>query len=82
NYNDAQIYLEHFGNKIVLEKKLNIQAGNGYFGLKKGRYAKSKIAAVLELSRLSQNDWLRKDIENRDKIFVLEILSFIKENIA
>jgi hypothetical protein len=82
NYNDAQIYLEHFGNKIVLEKKLNIQAGNGYFGVKKERYAKSKIVAILELSKLSQNDWLKKDIENRDKKFILEILSFIKQNIA
>ncbi|MDR0685191.1 MAG: DUF262 domain-containing HNH endonuclease family protein [Spirochaetaceae bacterium] len=81
NYNDAQIYLEHFGNKIVLEKKLNIQAGNGYFGVKKARYANSKIATILELSKLSQNDWLKKDIEDRDKKFISEILSFIKQNI-
>jgi hypothetical protein len=82
DYNDAQIYLEHFGNKIVLERKLNIQAGNGYFGIKKGRYAKSKIATILELSKLSQNDWLKEDIENRDKKFILEILSFMKKNIV
>jgi hypothetical protein len=82
DYNDAQIYLEHFGNKIVLEKKLNIQAGNGYFGAKKRRYAKSEIATILELSELPQDDWLKGDIEKRDERFVSEISSFIKQNIV
>ncbi len=82
NKEAAQVYLDHFGNKIVLEKKLNIQAGNGYFGVKKSRYAKSKIAAICELSNLSQNDWQKEDIEARDKRFISEILSFIKQNIV
>ena len=43
NYNgwtkiDADLYLDRFGNKTVFEKKLNIQAGNGYFGVKKQKY--------------------------------------------
>ena len=35
--------IEHLGNKIPLEKKLNIEAGNGYFGRKKENYQKSNI---------------------------------------
>lgn len=43
NYNgwtreDAKEYLEQIGNKMWLEKKINIQAGNGYFGRKKEKY--------------------------------------------
>jgi hypothetical protein len=81
NINDAKIYLERFGNKIVLEKKLNIQAGNGYFGVKKQRYTNSKIASVLELSKLIQSDWVKTDIERREENFISEIISFFKENI-
>jgi len=81
NINDAKIYLERFGNKVVLEKKLNIQAGNGYFGQKKNRYASSKIATIIELSKLPQNDWIKTDIENRENKFISEILSFIEYNI-
>lgn len=29
--------IEHIGNKLPFEKKLNIVAGNGYFGKKKKR---------------------------------------------
>jgi uncharacterized protein with ParB-like and HNH nuclease domain len=81
NIDDAKKYLERFGNKIVLEKKLNIQAGNGYFGVKKQRYTTSKIATVLELSKLIQNDWVKTDIEKREEVFISEIITFFKENI-
>lgn len=33
-------YLDRLGNKIAIEKKLNIQASNGYFGQKKSLYNK------------------------------------------
>lgn len=36
--------IEHIGNKLPFEKKLNIVAGNGYFGKKKKEYAVSEIA--------------------------------------
>ena len=81
NIDDAKKYLERFGNKIALEKKLNIQAGNGYFGIKKQRYVTSKIATVLELSRLIQSDWVKTDIERREEVFISEIITFFKENI-
>jgi hypothetical protein len=56
NYNgwskkDAEEHLERFGNKVVFEKRLNILAGNNYFGQKKKRYLESKIADVQDLAR-------------------------------
>lgn len=87
NYNgweesDAQEYLNKFGNKIVFEKKLNIQAGNGYFGKKKQRYSDSKIASVLELSNYPKNDWLKEDIEKRGEEFKNCLFDFFKNEIS
>jgi uncharacterized protein with ParB-like and HNH nuclease domain len=86
NYNgweekDAESYLDRFGNKIVFEKKLNIQAGNGYFGKKKDRYSSSKIAVVLELSNYPKSDWLKEDIEKREDEFKSRILDFLKKHL-
>lgn len=85
NYNgwtieDAQMQLERFGNKVAIEEKLNIQAGNGYFGNKKIKYAKSTIANVVSLSRVSQNDWQKEDIEVRNKQFVDSVTEFFIAN--
>lgn len=87
NYNGwdkkyAEDYLEKFGNKIVFEKKLNIQAGNSYFGKKKYEYAKSKIADVLELSKKDENDWTKKDIKERDQKFKEDIFAFFNEALS
>lgn len=81
NYNgwskiDADLFLDRFGNKILFEKKLNIQAGNGYFGVKKTRYSQSKIASVLELSQYHKNDWVKEDIEAREAGLKSVILDF------
>ncbi|NBI14034.1 DUF262 domain-containing protein [[Haemophilus] felis] len=86
NYNgwsskDTEIYLEKCGNKILFEKKLNIQAGNGYFNQKKGKYAQSKIQEVLNLSKYPNEDWLKTDIENRDKEIKERLLAFFKDNL-
>lgn len=86
NYNgwdeqDAQAYLDRFGNKIVFEKKLNIQAGNGYFGRKKDKYKASNIATVIDLSKYHKNDWVKEDIEEREKKFKERILSYFKEQL-
>ncbi|MGX5817077.1 DUF262 domain-containing protein [Chitinophaga lutea] len=87
NYNgwdekDAEKYLNRLGNKIVFEKKLNIQAGNGYFGKKKQRYKESKIAVVLDLADHSQNDWLKEDIETREKVLIANITSFFSTQLT
>ncbi|HUZ60659.1 MAG TPA: DUF262 domain-containing HNH endonuclease family protein [Hanamia sp.] len=86
NYNgwsldDAQLYLDRFGNKIVFEKKLNIQAGNGYFGVKKLRYSASKIASVLDLSVYPKNDWVKTDIEERETSFKSTLITFFKNQL-
>ncbi|BAV07698.1 Uncharacterized conserved protein, contains ParB-like and HNH nuclease domains [Filimonas lacunae] len=87
NYNgwsnsDAALYLDRFGNKTVFEKKLNIQAGNGYFGVKKQKYKVSGIATVLELSNYSKSDWVKMDIEEREKNFKIALLNYFKTNLA
>jgi uncharacterized protein with ParB-like and HNH nuclease domain len=76
---DAQIYLEKFGNKVAFEKKLNIQAGNGYFGNKKQKYSQSKIHDVLYLANLEQTDWVKNDIEKREDSFIEKLISHFKE---
>ncbi|MDR2651506.1 MAG: DUF262 domain-containing HNH endonuclease family protein [Prevotellaceae bacterium] len=86
NYNDwdiedAQKYLDRFGNKVVFEKRLNIQAGNGYFGIKKQKYALSAIANVKDLSNYTKNDWIKEDIEEREKEFKNRLLSFFREQL-
>lgn len=80
-YEDALSYLDRFGNKIVFEKKLNIQAGNGYFGIKKGKYSLSKIACVVDLSKYPSNDWLKTDIETRETRFKQTLIDFFKSQL-
>lgn len=86
NYNgwtfqDAVMYLDRFGNKIVFEKKLNIQAGNGYFGVKKQKYMLSSIATVTELSNYPNNDWVKNDIEKRELDFKNTLVNYFKNNL-
>ncbi|MBP6721358.1 MAG: DUF262 domain-containing protein [Bacteroidia bacterium] len=87
NYNgwskqDADLFLDRFGNKIIFEKKLNIQAGNGYFGVKKSRYSLSKIASILDLSRYHKNDWVKEDIEAREAGLKSVILDFFASQLV
>lgn len=58
--------IEHIGNKIPLEKKLNIKASNGYFSKKKQEYRQSKIKIAQELSIYRVKDWNIPDITARD----------------
>lgn len=86
NYNgwdkkDAEKYLDRFGNKIVFEKKLNIQAGNGYFGIKKQKYALSTIATIIDLSNHYNDDWLKEDIEQREQIFKDNLIAYFKDQL-
>lgn len=81
NKEDADLYLDRFGNKIIFEKRLNIQAGNNYFGHKKVKYSESKIASVIDLSNYHKNDWIKVDIEQREVEFKNDILTFFKSNL-
>jgi len=81
NHEDAKVYLERYGNKVAIGKKLNIQAGNGYFGQKKNKYKDSPIANVNDLSKYPSDDWVNTDIEAREKLFLESIVGFFRSNL-
>lgn len=81
NQKDAKSYLERYGNKVAIGKKLNIQAGNGYFGQKKNKYKDSPIANVNDLSKYPSDDWVKADIEAREKLFLESIVGFFHSNL-
>lgn len=80
NKNDADTYLNNIGNKIAFDKKLNIQAGNGYFGKKKEKYSQSKIAVIQELANYPKDDWLKEDITQREKQIKKELIDFFDKH--
>lgn len=61
---EANDMLEHLGNKLPLEKALNISASNNYFSKKKDAYRASKIAICKKLGGSSLDDW---DLDNIGK---------------
>lgn len=86
NYNgweqaDAKNYLEKFGNKILFEKRLNIQAGNNYFNNKKLHYAQSKISTVIDLANHKNPDWLKEDIVKREEKIISDLFNYFSENL-
>ncbi|WP_169777404.1 DUF262 domain-containing protein [Campylobacter mucosalis] len=78
---EHQRYIESIGNKMWLEKSLNIKASNHYFKSKKERYKTSNFLEAKQLSELPQDEWGKNDIINReDEIFEI-LYSFIKQNL-
>jgi uncharacterized protein with ParB-like and HNH nuclease domain len=73
NPDDTKAKLEHLGNKLPLEKKLNISASNNYFDEKKKEYRDSSIAICKEMGDISQNDWRPEDIETRDELVAKQL---------
>lgn len=69
--------IEHIGNKIPFEKKLNIIASNGYFGKKKKEYAQSKIVITKNLTDKNGDEWSLDDIGERDTRVSDEIMNLI-----
>lgn len=68
--------IEHIGNKLPFEKKLNIVAGNGYFGKKKKEYTASKIAITKAMGTSEIIEWnidsiMKRDIRVSDSIMAL-----------
>ena len=58
--------IEHIGNKLPIEKKLNIAASNGYFSKKKEMYSKSCIAITKDMGTSDILDWDLDSIIKRD----------------
>lgn len=71
--------IEHIGNKLPFEKRLNIIAGNGYFQKKKKEYALSKIAITHSMSESKTLEWSLDSISERD-IRVSDTIVDILEN--
>jgi len=63
---EANDKLEHLGNKLPLEKKLNISASNNYFDKKKEKYKESNIAICKKLGLSSLAEWNLSNIDNND----------------
>jgi uncharacterized protein with ParB-like and HNH nuclease domain len=70
--------VEHIGNKIPFEKKLNIIASNGYFKKKQESYKKSKVQLLLNLSN-KHNDWGLNEIRERDIRISDELLIILND---
>ena len=79
---EADKTLEHLGNKLPLEKKLNISASNGYFGKKKEKYRDSKIAVCKELGESAIEEWNLDNIRNRDVSLCKQIKSLFAQWIS
>ncbi|MFV0946676.1 DUF262 domain-containing protein [Campylobacter jejuni] len=81
NKEEAKSYIESIGNKMWLEKRLNIKAGNNYFDEKKEKYKESNFLEAQELSKYTKNDWLKEDIEKRNEEIYNRLVDFFKQNI-
>lgn len=68
--------VEHIGNKIPFEKKLNIIASNGYFAKKKEAYRQSKVEMLLLLSN-NHDKWGLEEIRERDIRISDELISLL-----
>ena len=78
---EADIFLEQIGNKMLLEKKLNIECGNGYFGRKKEKYKESSFLEAQELAKYPKDDLQQEDIKKRGEEIYQRLLTFFKKNI-
>lgn len=72
-------YLNIFGNKIVIEKILNIQASNGFYSKKKEEYKKSNIKEVNDLCKFK--DWDEDKIKERDSQITARLKAFFEANL-
>ncbi len=79
NEEEANDKLEHLGNKLPLEKSLNISASNNYFSKKKEVYKASGIAICRKLGGSSLDDWDLDNIDKNDDKVCSRIKGILKE---
>ena len=70
--------IEHIGNKLPFEKRLNIIAGNGYFAKKKNEYVISNIAITKEFGNTISSDWTLDNITERDLKVSTEVMDTLE----
>lgn len=63
---DIKDKLEHIGNKLPLEKKLNISASNNYFSKKQEKYKESQIAITSKIGQSILEQWDLNNITDND----------------
>ena len=71
--------IEHLGNKLPIEKKLNIKASNDYFSKKKEKYRDSNIQIVKNMRNANYKKWNIKKIDSRDKELATQIIEILNE---
>ncbi|RDU60622.1 DUF262 domain-containing protein [Helicobacter sp. MIT 14-3879] len=82
NEKDAQKFLEYIGNKTLLEKKQNIQAGNEYFTRKKPQYLESNFLEMKHLGSSNKTNWTKEDIETRNEEIYKRLKEFFEKNLT
>lgn len=71
-------YLEQIGNKILLDKKLNIKCGNDFFSSKQEKYKNHRNSQeVRDLGNRENKIWLKADIEARNKAIEEALRDFV-----
>lgn len=71
--------IEHIGNKIPFEKRLNIIASNNYFSKKKSLYYKSNIIITKKFANCNLKTWGIDNIIERDIVISNRIINIIKK---
>lgn len=79
NEEEANDKLEHIGNKLPLEKKLNISASNNYFETKRKKYSESDIAICKKLGESSLDDWNLTNIDQNDEEICKQLKQLFKQ---
>lgn len=79
NEDEANEKMEHIGNKLPLEKKLNISASNNYFNKKKEKYKESKIVISEKLGKSSVSEWNLTNIEQNDEAICKQLKALFKQ---
>lgn len=77
---EAEPLIESIGNKMWLEKRFNIQAGNKHFDDKKEKYHQSKFLEAQDLAKYPKNDWLEENIESRNKEIYNRLRGFLERH--
>ncbi|MGI0440019.1 HNH endonuclease family protein [Helicobacter himalayensis] len=75
-------YLEQIGNKMLLEKKLNIKCKDHFFAKKQEEYKKSKFQEAKKLSQREKRTWDKEDIEQRNQKIYEAFKDFLKLNVV
>ena len=71
-------YLEQIGNKILLDKKLNIKCGNDFFSSKQEKYKNHRNSQeVRDLGNRENKIWSKADIEARNKAIEEALRDFV-----